>query len=162
MTKDKVTAYLSRLRGTTVSDDQALKLNSVQTAAFSAWLRAEGVQIGSFELNSPFRVNDLFDIQNRGVVPQTVKEITIPTPPLAVGNSGGGVSGVGIDIEDVKSLPMTSDYRTHEFYKENFSPAEIAYCILQPSAHVSLTGLWAAKEAILKSGAVQTVGRLRD
>ena len=50
-------------------------------------------------------------------------------PAVAV----SGLRGVddlacGIDIERVDALPVTNDYWEHEFYKENFSKDEIAYC----------------------------------
>ena len=152
--EEKATAYLARLSGTPVASNQTVKLNSVQAAAFLAWLRKEGVQIESIELSgAPFTVEDLFNSRKRNSIPDAPKELSVPV--LAARSFGGAVLGIGIDIEDGKSLPEASDYRTHEFYKDNFSPAEIAYCILQPSTRMSLTGLWVAKEAIVKSGAVQ-------
>jgi phosphopantetheine--protein transferase-like protein len=59
--------------------------------------------------------------------------------------------GIGIDIEEVAALPITDDFRKEEFYKMNFTAAEIAYCILQPDPYASFTGLFAVKEAIIKS-----------
>lgn len=58
---------------------------------------------------------------------------------------------IGIDIEAVSSLPRTADFRTTEFYRMNFSPEEIAYCILQPDPYASFAGLFVAKEAIVKA-----------
>jgi hypothetical protein len=40
-------------------------------------------------------------------------------------------SSVGIDIENIASLPKTNDFRTEGFYIDNFGEKEIAYCILQ-------------------------------
>jgi phosphopantetheine--protein transferase-like protein len=60
-------------------------------------------------------------------------------------------TGIGIDIEEVAGLPLTNDFRKEEFYKMNFTAAEIAYCILQPDPYSSFTGLFAAKEAIIKA-----------
>jgi phosphopantetheine--protein transferase-like protein len=151
--EEKATAYLARLSGTPVASDQTVKLNSVQGTAFLAWLRKEGVQIDSIELSgAPFTVENLFNSRKRNSIPDAPKESSVPV--LAPRSFGSAVLGIGIDIEDAKSLPEASDYRTHEFYKDNFSPAEIAYCILQPSTRMSLTGLWVAKEAIVKSGTV--------
>lgn len=59
--------------------------------------------------------------------------------------------GIGIDIEAIASLPETHDFRKTEFYKMNFAPAEIAYCVLQPDPYASFAGLFAAKEAIVKA-----------
>ena len=60
-------------------------------------------------------------------------------------------AAVGIDIEDINAMPQTNDFREDEFYKMNFSQAEIAYCILQPAPYASFAGLFAAKEAIVKA-----------
>jgi phosphopantetheine--protein transferase-like protein len=154
MIEEKATAYLARLSGTPVASDQTVKLSSVHAAAFLAWLRKEGVQIESTELSgAPFTIESLFSSRKGKSIPDAPKESSVAV--LAGRGVGGAVLGVGIDIEESKSLPEASDYRTHEFYKDNFSPAEIAYCILQSSTRMSLTGLWVAKEAIIKSGAVQ-------
>jgi phosphopantetheine--protein transferase-like protein len=58
---------------------------------------------------------------------------------------------IGIDIEDVNAMPRVNDFREDEFYKMNFSQAEIAYCILQPAPYASFAGLFATKEAIVKA-----------
>jgi phosphopantetheine--protein transferase-like protein len=60
-------------------------------------------------------------------------------------------SSIGIDIESIDNLPKTNDFRTQGFYTDNFSEKEIAYCILQPNPYASFTGLFAAKEAIIKA-----------
>ena len=60
-------------------------------------------------------------------------------------------TSIGIDIEQISSLPKTNDFRTEGFYIDNFSEKEIAYCILQPNVYSSFAGLFADKEAILKA-----------
>jgi phosphopantetheinyl transferase (holo-ACP synthase) len=48
-------------------------------------------------------------------------------------------------------MPPATDFREDAFYSMNFAPAEIAYCILQSNPLTSFTGLFAAKEAIVKA-----------
>jgi phosphopantetheine--protein transferase-like protein len=62
-----------------------------------------------------------------------------------------GTTGIGIDIEEVAALPRVADLRKETFYTQNFTPGEIAYCILQADPYTSLTGLFAVKEAIIKA-----------
>lgn len=62
----------------------------------------------------------------------------------------GGVH-VGIDVEHMSALPETSDYWDHDFYKNIFSPREIAYALLQPFPRESFAGAWCAKEALRKA-----------
>ena len=64
----------------------------------------------------------------------------------------GSLAGVGIDIEEVERLPEAADHREHPFYRDNFTPAEISYAVMQPNPRASFCGMWAAKEAVLKSG----------
>ncbi len=66
-------------------------------------------------------------------------------------NGSGNQPGIGIDIEEIAALPRVADLRKEAFYTENFTPAEIAYCILQADPYSSLTGLFAVKEAIVKA-----------
>ena len=61
------------------------------------------------------------------------------------------LAGIGIDIEEIAALPQTTDFRKEEFYKMNFTPGEMAYCILQPDPYSSFAGLFAAKEAMVKA-----------
>lgn len=58
---------------------------------------------------------------------------------------------IGIDIEQISSLPKTNDFRNERFYTDNFSEKEISYCILQSNVYDSFAGLFAAKEAIVKA-----------
>jgi len=60
-------------------------------------------------------------------------------------------ASVGIDIEEIAALPRATDFRKEEFYRMNFTPAEIAYCILQPDPYSSFAGIFAVKEAIVKA-----------
>lgn len=58
---------------------------------------------------------------------------------------------IGIDIEQVSNFNAVTDYRVDEFYKQNFSASEIAWCILQSQPLASFAGKFAAKEAIVKA-----------
>jgi phosphopantetheine--protein transferase-like protein len=58
---------------------------------------------------------------------------------------------VGIDMENISSMPLVNDFREDAFYTMNFTAAEIAYCILQNNPCASFAGLFAAKEAIVKA-----------
>jgi phosphopantetheine--protein transferase-like protein len=57
---------------------------------------------------------------------------------------------VGLDVEDIRSLPVASDYWEHEFYRGTFAKSEIAYAVLQVEPKVHFAGFWCAKEALRK------------
>jgi phosphopantetheine--protein transferase-like protein len=74
------------------------------------------------------------------------------TTQMAYGPAADRTGTVGIDIEETAAMPRATDFRKEEFYILNFSPWEIAYCILQPDPYASFAGLFAVKEAIVKAG----------
>jgi len=63
--------------------------------------------------------------------------------------TGAGLS-CGIDVEAISALPDAKDYWEDPFYRGNFTPAEIAYCISQPNPRMHFAGRWCAKEAFKK------------
>ena len=75
----------------------------------------------------------------------------VSSVPVNTTVQGSYESSLGIDIEDIASLPQTDDFREHSFYITNFAPSEIAYCILQNNPYASFAGLFAAKEALVKA-----------
>lgn len=58
---------------------------------------------------------------------------------------------IGVDIEEVASLPKTENLRTHEFYSNQFNDVELSYAMLMPDPYVHLCGMFCAKEALKKS-----------
>jgi phosphopantetheine--protein transferase-like protein len=75
----------------------------------------------------------------------------LPLSVMRKGATQAPASGIGIDIEAVGAMPLVTDFRRDIFYTMNFTPAETAYCILQPDAYASFAGIFAAKEAIVKA-----------
>jgi len=155
-------AYLSRLTGQDISADQPIELRSIQRVAFASWARQAQLPLRGSVINSStkFSVRDLLaegDALPTGPVPH-------PTPaPAATPAQGASWGGIGLDIEDVAALPEAEDYRQDAFYADNFSPAEVAYCLMQANVRASFCGIWAAKEAVLKSGlAPASLSRLID
>jgi holo-[acyl-carrier protein] synthase len=74
-----------------------------------------------------------------------------PAPEQHVQLNGATPSiACGIDIEMVENLPAALDYWSDAFYSATFTPAEIAYCLLQDEPLVHFTGRWCAKEALKK------------
>ncbi len=154
------------MTGEPVTADEPIHLRSVQRAAFAAWTRKQSIPIdfGLISTSAPFSIRSLLaaDAGVPGHDAPLLSHAVQPQPAELAASSGAiAITGVGIDIEDVAALPVTSDYREHEFYRRNFTAVEIAYCVRQPDPRTSFCGTWAAKEAVLKSGlAVAPSGRL--
>jgi len=58
---------------------------------------------------------------------------------------------IGIDIESPNNLPDSADYFNAQFYIDNFSIGEIAYCSAMDDPKSCFAGRFAAKEAIIKA-----------
>jgi phosphopantetheine--protein transferase-like protein len=67
----------------------------------------------------------------------------------------------GIDIEMVASLPVAADYWSEAFYRATFTPAEIAYCLLQERPLPHFAARWCAKEALKKCDPAYLAADLR-
>jgi holo-[acyl-carrier protein] synthase len=78
--------------------------------------------------------------------------IQVPTAAPAPEQYNGATPSIacGIDIEMVENLPVVADYWSDAFYSAIFTPAEIAYCLLQDQPLVHFAARWCAKEALKK------------
>jgi phosphopantetheine--protein transferase-like protein len=163
---DAALAYLSRLTGEDVTLNQKLGLRSIQRVALASWARQANIAVRGSLINSgsPFSVRELLTVGG--------PETALDEPGTEAVSSGAVATpftglmqgiGIGIDIEDIGSLPEAADFREHPFYRDNFTPAEISYCVRQSNAAAAFCGTWAAKEAILKgSNAGPSLARLID
>jgi phosphopantetheine--protein transferase-like protein len=70
--------------------------------------------------------------------------------PIAAATGSPGSLKVGLDVEDIGSLPFAVDYWEHEFYRGSFARSEIAYAVLQAEPRTHFAGFWCAKEALRK------------
>lgn len=95
-------------------------------------------------------------LEGKSAVVQITPVAADGNPTASAGPELQGSRGLGFDIENIAGLPDAEDYALHEFYRARFTPAEIAYCIRQPTVKTSFQGLLAAKRAIVKSGAASS------
>jgi phosphopantetheine--protein transferase-like protein len=128
--------------------DRAAIGNSILVHRMYAKLAEEGLRIENYVSVRTF--SDLW-LQADADRLRSSGEPIITDPVIAGHNTVEG--GIGIDIQEITALPRTHDFRRDEFYKMNFDPSEIAYCILQPDPYASFAGLFAVKEAMVKSAA---------
>jgi phosphopantetheine--protein transferase-like protein len=74
-------------------------------------------------------------------------EISTTVTRAAVASTG---IQVGIDVQEIRSLPVADDYWEHEFYVGMFDKSEIAYAVAHSEPRIHLAGYWCAKEALRK------------
>ena len=148
---EALTAQIGLLLGEPVTPDQTVVLRSVHRAALISWARKRNMALAPALIGSAGGFTPRALLSGEAPVPASALG-AVPSAPAAADAATFG--GVGIDMEDVAALPDAEDYREHPFYRDNFTPREIAYCLMQPDVAASFCGTWAAKEAILKSGRV--------
>lgn len=156
----KLLTFLEGLLGERVGATDTIAITSMQRARLISWLNDNSVpaQFTRFKSNL-IRVTDLLsgaafgasgNDESAAAPSPSERPATEPKRALAL-----GVLGIGIDIQARSSMPEAADLRSDRFYSTNFSPRELGHCIQQADALLSLAGLWAAKEAILKAGAAE-------
>ena len=64
--------------------------------------------------------------------------------------AGHDAVAIGLDLESADNLPWSGDPSSESFYVENFTGAEMAWCLRQRDPRLSFCGLWCAKEAAIK------------
>lgn len=85
------------------------------------------------------------------VVATTQATAAPPAPGRHVQGNGATPSvACGIDIEMIANMPVVADYWSDAFYSATFTPAEIAYCLLQDQPSIHFAARWCAKEALKK------------
>jgi len=131
-----------------ISEHTVIDRSAVQSSILIHRMYAALAEAGLVIAN-PGAIKTFGDLQQAaGLEDRHAPSPALPTMPADFANDG--LCG-GIDIEDISRFNMVTDYREDEFYRQNFSPAEIAWCILQPNPLASFGGKFAAKEAIVKA-----------
>lgn len=143
--KQIIAPYLG-ISAENISNETSLDRNALKSSIYLhrmySRLSAEGFIINDYSLITKFE--DLLRVLSSD---KEVKAFQLK----AENNTVHAQTGVGIDIEEIASIPLTDNFRDHEFFINNFSSEEIAYCILQQNPNASFAGMFAAKEAIIKA-----------
>jgi len=103
---------------------------------------------------------DLFLLGNAGTVVSS--NIANRVQSNSTSNNIAANCNVGIDIEHAVNMPDAIDYWEDEFYKSNFTNTEIAHCTAKDDPKESFAGIYACKEAILKSDAGLKLSAFRE
>ena len=163
--KERLLTYLGRIVGDAVVAGQQVALSSIQRVQLISWLNSNGVpaDINHFKSNliSVGQILALSEGRIDPVSPQPAPHVPINRQSIvrplahqaAPQPAAANMLGLGIDIQAKSKMPRADDHRTDAFYKRNFTDRELAHCIEKADPIESFTGIWAAKEAILKAGA---------
>lgn len=145
-----VKSTAGQINSSTKIDSKAVN-SSIQLHRMYAKLAEQGIQVENYRQIQTFGELIQAISQNRSNGEQTPVISSKNNYANQDFSQAGSALSVGIDIEPITSFPVVNDFREDEFYKMNFAPSEIAYCILQKNPYASFAGLFASKEAIVKA-----------
>jgi len=149
--KDIVATFLE-ISPNEISDKTLIGRDVIQGSAKIHRLRSElkkqGVDIPDWENISC--VGDLTG--NRVDLPITTKKNSLKVKTLTEEDLPNKIPcSIGIDIESIEAIPDAEDFYTEQFFLDNFSKKEIAYCSRQNNSRRCFSGRFAIKEAIFKA-----------
>ena len=107
-------------------------------------------KIANFSVNT--KVDELLNIINNKNVPQKKIVHTLAEAPSSSANRDDFI-GLGIDMQEINTMPITQNYRENDFYKSHFSKEEISTAMLKQNARQHFCGIFCAKEAVKKTDA---------
>ena len=109
-----------------------------------------------YKVNNPGEISTFGDLEKKllgldGLDNINIEEGKIEKSINQISESSTKSIGIGIDIESSANLPDSDNFIDDQFYIDNFSKSEIAYCSSKENPKSCFTGRFAAKEAIVKA-----------
>jgi holo-[acyl-carrier protein] synthase len=140
--------FLSKLLNRQVSRGERLKLSSAKRARFAGWLEQQGFGGADALLEREFTLDSILPLTEGRDVPVATQAVSRAEA------SDGTRLEVGIDIQAVEELSRgvdPLDLKASADLCAMFTHRELSYAEARPDPLETLTGLYAAKEAIWKS-----------
>lgn len=146
--------YFSKLLNSAIDENTVIKLSSGQSARAFVWLKANNLGINDDQkLSSGFSVNDLLgitgDLKSSSSIEPKQDIHSADIQILALGTS----ASIGVDIQSVSELfpeGLSDDPKSDPELLAIYTLKELSYAQSRLDPAQTLTGLFAAKEAILK------------
>ena len=136
-TKIKISEYASRIAGKDIEFEKINYLSSIQKSRLSSLLESEGINFEDLDAQFSSQLVDRKINNLEHNVTNYDKNF-----------------GLGLDVQLISELGIkaSSDLKTNKEFKSIFTSTEIAYAEAKVNTIETLAGIFAAKEAILKSG----------
>lgn len=152
MEVEKLTAYLSNLLNRDIGIDDAFSLSSAQRARLLAWMSTNGYAVTSDKMARVVTVRQLTNVPAQIAQHQQPK---IHESSDRQHLKELPVVSMGIDLQNVCELfpdGLPSDPKDSPELKKIFTLKELSYAQAHKSPREALTGIFSAKEAVLKAG----------
>lgn len=150
MNQEEIRTFLSKLTNTELTNDSVLTLSSAQKARLYNWCQENHVNINLQKINGRFSINDLSDETD------LLKSNNSKGLEHKINNLSGASAlpaNIGVDIQSINELfpiSLESDLKDREDFKSIFTIRELSYAQSRIDMRQTLTGIFAAKEAIVK------------
>ena len=143
--------YFSKLLNLSLDKNTLITLSSGQSARAHAWLMANHFDISKVDLRGGFTISSFSEEEEgKGEQTQPTKNI----PPVNANELSTSVSNsIGIDIQSISELfpqGLSNDPKSESELLAIYTLNELSYAQSKPDPLQTLTGIFAAKEAILK------------
>jgi phosphopantetheine--protein transferase-like protein len=151
--QEKLISFFSRLTNSEVHENSIINLSSGQASRAYAWLITNGVAIDGSVFNAPLRISDLLG-QGRAEGVNLINDYKNKNYPEVQGALSEIKPLIGIDIQSISELfpeTLPTDLKVDDELLQIFTTKELSYAQSKPKPKETLTGLYAAKEAIFKS-----------
>jgi phosphopantetheinyl transferase (holo-ACP synthase) len=143
----KILNYLGNLTNKPVTDEQEIYLSSAQRARFHAWLIDNKITFNESLLSGKFILNDL--LMGDSISDAQASQLLPSSPTSSAVNLGG----IGIDyqkVDELFPLGIPDDPKSDSELLKIFTVTELSYAQSKSNPAETLTGIFCAKEAILK------------
>ena len=144
--------YFSKLLNTSVDENTVINLSSGQSARAYAWLRSNNFNADNLSIGNGFTLQHLF---KDGDIKLDVKNDRLPKSTYAAPEQVDDyfTTSIGIDIQSISELfpqGLPIDPKTDNELLEIFTIKELSYAQSKAYPEQTLTGIFAAKEAVIK------------
>lgn len=148
-----VQIFLGKLLNNPIDSGTEIFLSSAQRARLYDWLKEAKIPFDEAALTTSFNINQLLGFVQTSQ--NAIKASENPSVNMADLGKHGAIYGVGIDIQSIPELfpaTLALDLKADQMLRTIFTLSEISYCQTKKTPEESLTGIFAAKEAIAKAG----------
>ncbi len=149
MNQQEIRIFLSKLTNTELANDSLLTLSSAQKARLYNWCQENKVKINIQKINGIFSIDELVDKP----IALNLKNKVFSHEHRNLSADGFLPTNIGIDIQVINELfpiSLESDCKDRDDLKSIFTLRELSYAQSRVDMRQTLTGIFAAKEAILK------------
>ncbi len=144
--QEKVANYLSRLTGKS-GEISIRSLSSAQRARFLSWASVENIEIDGLDKFLGVNLNQL-----RSNDTSSNDQLSIPIENQSL------ILSIGVDLQSKTEMfpDQTLDLKSDETLLKIFTLKEISYAENKPDPYLTLTGIFCAKESIIKASSLKT------